>query len=492
MSDESEQYEKFEKHYRPSACRSTTPFWSQRQESAPGAHRPQDDPNRSKFQHDRDKILYSRSFRRLRLKTQVFPERREDHHRTRLDHSLEVAQIARHFARRLQLNEDLVDAIGLAHDIGHTPFGHSGERALHKICRNLAWPRETNKPAIDGFRHNWQGLRTVDELEKAYFNTDGLCLTRAVRYGILMHSKLAWGEDRIKDPDKCRCGMKDSIDFSGEGQLENMERYPYEIQLCRIADDIGQLIHNFEDAIVSGVLDLQDVKENGLKDSDKEKISQLRFVYQCISDLDEKLKESAGIDLKEYDLSKDDNHSIFLDRLLSQMIYRLTEWVIKENEDRLEDWERSELKNSDRLKEAAKDQIEAGRPMFLELKNVGEWDLYDKLDTWLTNELVHSEDVKRMDGKAEYVLRKIFEVYYHDPDQSPEGLLTRFAGMPNTNKSAAEMRKEVGYWDKVKEDSDKRHKEFVRAIVDYIAGMTDRFALREYDQMYSAHPRRPV
>ncbi len=188
-------YGELEGYFYPAACRSTTPIFSKRTFESQLAH--PTDPDgvtyRTKFQHDRDKILYSLAFRRLRLKSQMFPEHLSGHVRTRLDHSLEVAQIARHMARQLRLNEDLADAIGLGHDLGHAPFAHSGERAIHRFLTTLNNAEDGLRlasghgliydPAVkhSGFRHNWQSLRVVDKLERAYPDHDGLNLTWATR-----------------------------------------------------------------------------------------------------------------------------------------------------------------------------------------------------------------------------------------------------------------------------------------------------------------------
>ena len=158
----------FERHYKPYACRSSTPFFSEthckmsRVNISYHEETPEGSVYRTTFQHDRDKILYCPSFRRLRLKSQIFPEHIGDYLRTRLDHTLEVAQIARHLARQLGLNEDLVDAIALAHDIGHAPFAHSGERALQNFLHSY------KEFELDGFKHNWQSLRVVDKLDRSY------------------------------------------------------------------------------------------------------------------------------------------------------------------------------------------------------------------------------------------------------------------------------------------------------------------------------------
>lgn len=170
------------------------------------------DAIRTCFQRDRDRIIHSQSFRRLKHKTQVFLAPSGDHYRTRLTHTLEVSQIARTIARALQLNEDLTEAVALGHDLGHTPFGHAGERALDKLCSC-------------GFKHYEQSVRVVDKLEK---NGQGLNLTQEVRNGILCHTK---GEEA----------------FTLEGQI------------IRIADKIAYINHDIDDAIRAGVMAEEDI-----------------------------------------------------------------------------------------------------------------------------------------------------------------------------------------------------------------------------------------
>ena len=171
-----------------------------------------DDAVRTCFQRDRDRIIHSQSFRRLKHKTQVFLAPSGDHYRTRLTHTLEVSQIARTIARALQLNEDLTEAIALGHDLGHTPFGHAGERALDKLCSC-------------GFKHYQQSVRVVDKLEK---DGTGLNLTHEVRNGIVCHTK-------------------------GE------EAYTLEGQIIRIADKIAYINHDIDDAIRAGVMAEEDI-----------------------------------------------------------------------------------------------------------------------------------------------------------------------------------------------------------------------------------------
>lgn len=182
-------------------------------------------PIRTDFQRDRDRIVHSKAFRRLKHKTQVFIDPEEDHYRTRLTHTLEVAQIARTVARALRLNEDLTEAVALGHDLGHTPFGHAGERALDEVYR------EYDPCAL--FSHSEQSLRVVDFLER---DGDGLNLTWEVRNGIRHHSK----------------GSED-IDL-GHGASSTLEG-----RIVRIADRIAYINHDIDDSIRSGVLRQEDL-----------------------------------------------------------------------------------------------------------------------------------------------------------------------------------------------------------------------------------------
>lgn len=183
------------------------------------------DPVRTAFQRDRDRVLHSKAFRRLKHKTQVFLDPEEDHYRTRLTHTLEVAQISRTVARALRLNEDLTEAIALAHDLGHPPFGHEGEEALDDVLREFL-PDEH-------FRHYEQSLRVVDVLEK---NGEGLNLTHETRDGILGHSK----------------GKADLTD--AEATSIKMGGLPIEASVVRICDRVAYVNHDIDDAVRAGVL----------------------------------------------------------------------------------------------------------------------------------------------------------------------------------------------------------------------------------------------
>lgn len=183
-------------------------------------------PNRTCFHRDRDRIIHSRSFRRLKHKTQVFVSSVADHYRTRLTHTLEVAQISRHFARLLRLNEDLAESIALCHDLGHPPFGHFGEISLNRLMQN-----------VGGFEHNLQSLRIVDFIEKKYPKFVGLNLSYEVREGLVKHL-LKW------DYPQADC-------IEGFSSLES--------QVCNISDEIAYNNHDLDDGLTSGLLNEADI-----------------------------------------------------------------------------------------------------------------------------------------------------------------------------------------------------------------------------------------
>jgi dGTPase len=210
------------------------PYAARAAESRGRVHGEPPHPFRPLYQRDRDRIVHSTAFRRLEYKTQVFVNREGDHYRTRLTHTLEVAQIGRTLARALGLNEDLTEAVALAHDLGHTPFGHSGEEALNLLMKEHG-----------GFEHNLQGLRVVDVLEKRYPGFPGLNLSYEVREAFARHST------RWDAP-----GVSESFD-PGEAAL-------LEVQVTLLADEIAYDNHDIDDGLFSGILREEDLRELAL------------------------------------------------------------------------------------------------------------------------------------------------------------------------------------------------------------------------------------
>jgi dGTPase len=216
----------FDAHLAPFAAHSSKSRGRRHPEPAAGA--------RSEFQRDRDRIIHSTAFRRLEYKTQVFLNHEGDLFRTRLTHSIEVAQIARTLARSLRLNEDLVEAVSLAHDLGHTPFGHVGQDVLNECMKDHG-----------GFEHNLQSLRVVDHLEEHYGAFDGLNLTFETREGILKH-----------------CSLTNARQLGELGQRFIDKKQPsLEAQLANLADEIAYNNHDIDDGLRSGLLTMKQMEE---------------------------------------------------------------------------------------------------------------------------------------------------------------------------------------------------------------------------------------
>lgn len=211
---------------------------------------PDSDPalegERTPFQLDRDKIIHSRAIRRLMRKTQVLSISKGDHFRTRLTHVLEVSQIARSLAKLLGLNEELTEAIALGHDLGHTPFGHVGERTLHRIISGELLKSE-GIPNFGGFKHNFQSVHIVDNLEQWSVDGTGFNLTLAVRDGILKHTKLKYDkkDDVVQYPELKLLSLESDVPFTLEGQL------------VKLADDIAQTTHDLEDGFRLGIINIE-------------------------------------------------------------------------------------------------------------------------------------------------------------------------------------------------------------------------------------------
>ena len=346
---------------------------------------------RSCYQRDRDRIIYSTAFRRLEYKTQVFVNHEGDYYRTRLTHTLEVSQIAKSIARALSLNEDLVEAISLAHDLGHTPFGHSGEDALHELMRDYG-----------GFDHNTQGLRVVDFLEERYPDFPGLNLTCEVREGIIKHSTPF---DRPRP----------ALPFESKGSPI------LEIQVVDIADEIAYDNHDLDDGITSGLIKEEDLSILKLW-VDKEK---------------EFKKRHPGVkgEVAKYQVIRS-----LIDAQVSDVISQ-TEANIK------------------RLK-VRKIADVAKTPERIVMVSKAMQAMRGPMREFLTTNLYHHYRVVRMSNKANRFITSLFNVYLDKSDQLP----------PTTQGRL-------------------KHEDEHRVICDYIAGMTDRYALDEYKKFFEPYER---
>ena len=346
-------------------------------------------PTRSEFQRDRDRIVHSTAFRRLVYKTQVFLNHEGDLFRTRLTHSLEVAQLGRSIGRSLGLDEDLIETVALAHDLGHTPFGHAGQDVLNDCMK-----------AHGGFEHNLQSLRVVDKLEQRYPAFDGLNLSFESREGILKHCSRRDAE-RIEQREPG--GVAARFLHGGQPSLE--------AQLCNLADEVAYNAHDVDDGVRSGLVTLEQLEEVALTH---------RYLRETLS---------AYPDLTGKRLLAET-----IRRMLSQQVYDVID--------------------------ATRSAIEAAAPADAEdARTKGPLVRFSpdmrqastELKRFLFKNLYRHPAVQAQRERAEQVLRELFQIYLTDPGRLPADFADG--------------------------------EDHARACADYIAGMTDRFALREHERL---------
>jgi len=346
--------------------------------------------SRSQFQRDRDRIIHSSAFRRLEYKTQVFLNHEGDLFRTRLTHSLEVAQVGRSLARNLRLNEDLVEAISLAHDLGHTPFGHVGQDVLNDCMKDHG-----------GFEHNLQSLRVVDELEEHYGAFDGLNLMFETREGILKHCSLT--NARLLGPVAER--------FIARTQPS------LEAQLTNLADEIAYNSHDIDDGLRSGLITI-------------EQLEQVDFFARLWHDVQRSFPGLSG------------RRAIY--ETLRRLITALADDLI--------------ATSSVLLLEAAPKDIEAVRaaPPLIRFSDGMRKDATE-LKRFLRENLYRHYQVNRMRVKASRIVRELYDLFMADPVLLP----------PDYQDKSGDTGRQA------------------RKIADYIAGMTDRYAIREHRRLFS-------
>ena len=376
--------------------------YAQREAASRGRRFPEPPPrHRTEYQRDRDRIVHSTAFRRLVYKTQVFVNHEGDLYRTRLTHSLEVAQIARSVARALGLNEPLAEAICLAHDLGHTPFGHAGQDALNDCMREFG-----------GFEHNLQSLRVVDELEERYAEFPGLNLTFETREGILKH-----------------CSVANARRLGELGARFLERRQPsLEAQLANLADAIGYNNHDVDDGLRAGLITIDALRE----------IAIFRRQYEQVTE------RYPGLPVR---------------RLVHEVVRRMIDYLVNDLIDA----------SSAAIAAAAPRDADAVRarsePLLAFSRQVLEEHL--ELKRYLREHLYRHYRVLRMTTKARRVVRELFGVMLED-----------VALMPTEHQEAARrLEAEAGLPGRA------------RAVADYIAGMTDRYAIREYGRLFDPSER---
>ena len=350
---------------------------------------------RTEFQRDRDRVIHSTAFRRLVYKTQVFVNYEGDLYRTRLTHSLEVAQIARTVARALRLNEDLVEAISLAHDLGHTPFGHAGQDALNECMRDFG-----------GFEHNLQSLRVVDQLEDRYAAFPGLNLTFETREGILKH-----------------CSLKHARELGDIGRRFLERRQPgLEAQLANIADEIAYNNHDVDDGLRSGLITL-------------EQLSELPFFAEHLH----------AVDRQHPGLKAQRRGSETVRRMIGELVANL----VASSDAAIGT---AAPKHSDDVRSLPQPLIRFSPPLTA---------AQQALKQFLRDSLYSHPRVKQMTQQAHETVRFLFDELAADYERMPEEHATRARAAATEHGAAAAA----------------------RVVADYVAGMTDRFALQTRDAL---------
>ena len=352
---------------------------------------------RSEFQRDRDRIIHAAAFRRLEYKTQVFVNHEGDLFRTRLTHSIEVAQIARSIARALRLNEDLTEAVSLAHDLGHTPFGHAGQDALNECMKDYG-----------GFEHNLQSLRVVDELEEKYADFPGLNLSFETREGILKH-----------------CSAKHAAELGEIGaRFLNRQQPGLEAQLTNLADEIAYNSHDVDDGLRAGLIGIEQLRDIPLFNQQYEEVQRL------YPDLPQRRRI----------------HEV-VRRLINCQVVDLVQT------------------SSALLAQHAPADLDAvrrhSRPLIAFSDDMRERNL--ELKRFLRTHLYRHYRVHRMSVKALRVIRELFAAFFDDPRLLPREAQQRVAELRHRDADSGQA----------------------RAVADYIAGMTDRYAIKEHQRVYN-------
>ena len=375
-------------------------------------------PTRTPFQRDRDRIIHSTAFRRLAHKTQVFLYHEGDHFRTRLTHTIEVAQIARALARAFRLDEDLAEALALGHDLGHTPFGHAGERALHRAMADFG-----------GFDHNAQTLRIVTRLERRYAGFDGLNLAWETLEGLVKHNgPLTDGAGRPLAPSHGQKTAPLELPYAIRVHASRQDLWLWswpslEAQCAAIADDIAYDAHDIDDGLRAGLVSVAQLAELPLVGS---------IVREVAS-------AWPGLEAPR-----------FKQEVVRRIITAMVEDVIVEGYRRLED----------HLPGSADDVRNAGRALVGFSAGMASAD--HAIKTFLFRHVYRSEDVMVQMRAAEKIVEDLFSAYMGAPAELPE-----------------EWRADGVVGDRGR---------LARRICDYIAGMTDRFALIEHRRLFEETP----
>ena len=396
---------------------------------------------RSPFQHDKDRILHSTAFRRLQYKTQVYVIHEGDLYRTRMTHSLEVAQIARGLAQQLGANMDLAEAIALAHDVGHAPFGHAGESKLRELLKPFGLP----------FEHNIQSYRVVTQLEERYASYPGLNLTRATLEGIIRHQSYFDNQENI------RASIPESIKEEVAEYLPPALKQPsLESQIVNIADIIGYATHDIEDALTVGLIGWESFKSHINK-------LEIGFLQQIIDG-------SLTVELSKFNQRMPESGPEIYNKMEVRILSRLiiNHLIIQTT--------RQTQTNLNSLKSHGKDIWQAVREQnqyVVAFPPVLEDQVKRLVNDLLYNQVYSEPRVKLMTVKAERILDTLFVNYMQHPDTLPR--ITQDRLKTYNTLSARKRNSQVG------------KQPLAQVVADYISGTTDKYAMDTYQLLTQAY-----
>ncbi len=467
---------------------------------------------RNEFMRDRDRILYSKSFRRLSRKTQVFLPASDDHVRTRLTHSLEVSQIATISAQALGLDRDLTEAIALGHDIGHTPFGHTGERVLNLIatcCDDLGGLSPELSINEMGFKHNLQGIRVTSDLDSLYQNMSGLNLSNYTLWGIRNHTSKAWKKcgfrqnvknkkyicNNPRNRKNCDCKHGNNHDALGNkfyDQYEDLTKiyidkelghyaWSFEGFFVEMADEIAQRHHDIEDGLIAGVISITDI------------FDWIKEFIKPYFDKEEKkifsnLKDNSDLDYIIPNISKLIvgclNKNLIKNSLLNfESFYEA--YDIKSEKDFIHVY--PTLSIEDEFKNSSNETVKIKNIISYPKKLKEDEDI---LKGKLKNGILNSYQVQRMDGKAQFIIRQLAKAYLSNPQQLTDCAINQlfvscYPDQEHINDLPIGDRRSWlnGMYFSTRNNEVRIH--LLRVICDFISGMTDDFAITEHARLYS-------
>lgn len=470
-------------------------WWRETPNAMPFGHSPVKHPYRTVFSCDRDRVMYCSAFRRLSSKTQIFITSASDSLRTRLTHTLEVAQIARAISEQLGLNVDLTEAIALGHDLGHTPFGHVGERTIHRFSIGADKKQKEENIVVDnnlyGFKHNLQSVRILTEY------SENVKFSNFMLYGVREHSKRWWNNKE----DVAFYSIYDSY-CSCQVDKELYSAWSFEAFVVKWADEIAQRHHDLEDAYLQKIMKPDDI------------VDKLMPIVRIINNSEHITQKYIRLKDEAQRIHRRSSYPIvsFSHTLSSFLVDAYVTIIIKEFERVFKHiCNEYAINTHDDFKRKYFSIDEEHIRTLMSLENTSLKKADFELGKTLKNSILDSFEVQKMDGKGSFVIRKLLRAYISNPQQLPDDFINRLIKVELKRNLCVEdynmfinrvlheisdISNNVDIWRVyecrqalriLKDDDILSHKTYailVRVVFDYVAGMTDTYALKQYGELY--------